>query len=264
VGRDRATGADGPVAVLTSVRPAEGRVLAALGVSVQFDGLTAVEDVTLELHSGEIVGLIGPNGAGKTTLLNVLTGFQRPTTGEVFLDGEAVTSWSSARRARSGLVRTFQGARLFGDLTVSENVEAAVVSCTGLSRRAAQVRVADLLEYMELGDAGPMLASSLPHGGERRLGVARALATHPRFLLLDEPAAGLSEQEGREFGSALRRIQGELDLGLLVVEHDIALILDLCTRIHVLDHGRTIADERPDEIRANQYVREAYLGIGRN
>jgi branched-chain amino acid transport system ATP-binding protein len=218
-----------------------------------------VDGVDLTLRKSEILGLIGPNGAGKTTLVNALSGFQRPSSGSVALDGRDVTGWSPNRLARQGLARTFQSVRLFHGLTVAENVELGGVG-VGTTRRAARRHATELLERLGLADKADMLAAGLPHGLERRLGIVRSLATRPAFLLLDEPAAGLNEQESDELVQTLTTIRDDFLCGLVVIEHDMRLIMRLCERIQVLDHGKTIAVGAPAEVRADPAVLTAYLG----
>ncbi len=215
--------------------------------------------MTLELHRHEVVGLIGPNGAGKTTLVNVLTGFDFPTTGAVELEEREITSWSPHRRGRVGLARTFQHSRSFGGLSVRENVEVAALG-SGAGPREARRRADTLLELLGLVGRGGQPAGSLAHGDERKLGVARALATQPRFLLLDEPAAGLPEAEVPEFTAVIRSVRDEHEAGVLLIDHNMALVMDVCDRIQVLDQGRTLAEGTPAEIRANLDVTAAYLG----
>jgi branched-chain amino acid transport system ATP-binding protein len=242
-------------------RPNEAQ-LEARDVRVHIRGVKALDGVDLELGQGEILGLIGPNGAGKTTLVNVLTGFQRATTGAVLLGGEEITGWTSAEIARAGLVRTFQDVRLFSGLSVFENVEAAAAG--GASRREARALAGELLARLGLDERCDGPAGGLPHGDERRLGIARALAARPAFLLLDEPAAGLDEAESDELVGALAAIRDEFELGLLVIEHDMRLIMQLCERIQVLDHGKTIAIGTPAEVRSDPAVLTAYLGTAAN
>jgi branched-chain amino acid transport system ATP-binding protein len=219
----------------------------------------ALRGVTLELRRHEVLGLIGPNGAGKTTLVNVLSGFDVPAPGAVELDGRDITSWSPHRRGRSGLARTFQHSRSFAELSVRENVEVAALG-SGVRPRAARQRAARLLELLGLEERGAQAAGSLAHGDERKLGVARALAGEPRYLLLDEPAAGLPEAEVPEFAQVLRSVRDEHEAGVLLIDHNMALVMDVCDRIHVLDQGRTLAEGAPTEIRANLDVAAAYLG----
>ncbi|MGZ4352880.1 MAG: ABC transporter ATP-binding protein, partial [Gaiellaceae bacterium] len=179
--------------------------LRALGVSRAFEGIAALEEVDLELGRGEVVGLIGPNGAGKTTLVNVLTGFDFPTAGRVELEGRDVTRWPPQRRGRAGLARTFQHGHAFRGLTVRENVEVAALG-VGASGRAARLRAAGLLDALGLAARADGPADALPHGDERKLGVARALATEPRFVLMDEPAAGLTEAEVPDLAAVVRTV----------------------------------------------------------
>ncbi len=233
--------------------------LTAEGISVRFLGLVAINGVDLTLRQGEILGLIGPNGAGKTTLVNVLTGFQRPTEGRVFLAGEDVTGSTPQRRARAGLARTFQGARLFADMSVIENVEVSGVG-QGLSRRAARRQAVEALDLLGLRDLGMRLASDLSTGQERRLQVARAVAMGPRFLCLDEPAAGLNESESDRLLEVIRALPEKVGCGVLLIEHDMRVVMSACSRIVVLDNGQTIANGTPDEVRADSAVVEAYLG----
>jgi branched-chain amino acid transport system ATP-binding protein len=215
--------------------------------------------VSLDVRRAEIVGLIGPNGAGKSTLVNVLSGFDRPSSGTVDLEGRDVTRWRPNRRGRAGLARTFQHSHAFRALSVRENIEVAAVGA-GASPRAARGRAAELLDLLGLGGNADALADGLAQGDERRLGVARALATNPRFVLLDEPAAGLPEAEVAAFAEAVRTVRDDRDAGVLLIDHNMALIMETCDRIHVLDEGRTLAEGTPADIRANLDVAAAYLG----
>ena len=221
--------------------------------------MQALRDVSIDLHRREVVGLIGPNGAGKSTLVNVLSGFDRPTAGVVELEGVDVTGWAPARRGRAGLARTFQHSRSFRDLTVRENVEVAALG-VGCSPGEARRRAGGLLELLGLVTAAEGPAAALPSGDERRLGVARALATEPRYVLMDEPAAGLPEAEEPEIAAVLPSSRDDHGAGVLLIDHNMALIMDVCDRIHVLDQGRTLAAGAPAEIRENIDVGAAYLG----
>jgi branched-chain amino acid transport system ATP-binding protein len=236
-----------------------GDTLRASSVSRSFEGVRALQDVTLELHRHEVVGLIGPNGAGKSTLVNVLTGFDSPTSGTVELAGQGVTRWSAHRRARAGLARTFQHSHSFRELTVRENVEVAALA-VGAGTRGARRRADELLELLGLGAHERAPAGVLAHGDERRLGVARALATEPRFVLMDEPAAGLPEAEVPDFVSVVRSVRDDHEAGVLLIDHNMALVMSVCDRIVVLDQGRTLAEGTPAEIRGNLDVAAAYLG----
>ncbi len=238
-----------------------GHAVRAAGVSRSFDGVQALQDVTLEIHRHEVIGLIGPNGAGKTTLINVITGFDRPTSGSVEIEGREVTSWSAARRARAGLARTFQHGHVFRDLSVRENVEVAALG-VGASARTARERAEQLLGTLGLAGHRDEPAGALPHGDQRKLGVARALATEPTFVLMDEPAAGLNEGEVPALAEVVRAVRDEHDAGVLLVDHNMALIMEVCDRIYVLDQGRSLAEGTPDEIRASAAVTSAYLGGG--
>jgi len=228
-------------------------------VSRAFEGVRALDDVTLELHRHEVVGLIGPNGAGKSTLVNVMSGFDFPTAGTVELEGRDVTGWSAHRRGRAGLARTFQHSRSFRGLSVRENVEVAALG-VGAGPREARRRAHALLDVLGLGPVAEAPAAALPHGDERRLGVARALATEPRFVLMDEPAAGLPEAEVPDFAAVVRSVRDDHDAGVLLIDHNMALVMDVCDRIHVLDQGRTLAAGTPNDIRGNLDVAAAYLG----
>lgn len=233
-----------------------------MDVRVHFGGVKAVDGVDLAVRRGEILGLIGPNGAGKTTLVNAVTGFQRPTSGRVFLDDLDVTGWASERLGSLGVARTFQAVRLFGNLTAFENIELGALG-VGLPRREARRTAWTLLERMDLAEKADQPAAGLPYGDERRLGILRALATGPSFLLLDEPAAGLNETESDELMMAIARIRDEFGCGILVIEHDMRLIMRLCERIQVLDYGKTISIGNAAEVQADPAVIEAYLGAGR-
>ncbi|HKC21105.1 MAG TPA: ABC transporter ATP-binding protein [Gaiellaceae bacterium] len=218
-----------------------------------------MRDVTLELRRGEIVGLIGPNGAGKSTLVNIVSGFDRPSSGSVELEGRDVTRWRPNRRGRAGLARTFQHSHAFRDLSVRENVEVAALGA-GASSTQARARADELLDALGLSAQADTSASALAQGDERRLGVARALATDPRFVLLDEPAAGLPEAELPAFSEVVRELRDGREAGVLLIDHNMGLIMEICDRIHVLDQGRTLAEGTPVDIRANLDVAAAYLG----
>ena len=222
--------------------------------------MQALRGVTFELGRHEVVGLIGPNGAGKTTLVNIVTGFDFPTAGTVELEGRDVTRWPAHRRGRAGLVRTFQHGHLFRGLSVRENVEVAALG-VGAGPREAGRRAGELLELLGLAGRAAAPAAVLPHGEERKLGVARALATRPRFVLMDEPAAGLHEAEVEDFADVVRSVRDDHGAGVLLIDHNVGLIMEVCDRIHVLDQGRTLAEGTPDEIRRNLDVTTAYLGV---
>jgi branched-chain amino acid transport system ATP-binding protein len=229
------------------------------GLHVHFEGVKAVDGIDLVLRRGEILGLIGPNGAGKTTLVNAISGFEEADAGSVRLAGTDVTGWSPRRLARAGLVRTFQNVRLFSGLSAFENVEVGGLG-VGLSRRAARASATELLKRLGLAEWRDTPAGALPYGQERRLGIARALSARPRFVLLDEPAAGLNEAESDALMGSLKALPGQLDTGVMIIEHDMRLILRLCDRVQVLDHGKTISLGTPEQIRNDPVVLAAYLG----
>jgi branched-chain amino acid transport system ATP-binding protein len=236
-----------------------GATLRASSVSRSFEGVQALRGVDLEVRRGEVLGLIGPNGAGKSTLVNILSGFDRPTEGSIELEGADVTRWSAHRRGRHGLARTFQHSHAFRSLTVRENVEVAALG-VGAGAREARRRADEMLERLGLAPYAEASASALAHGDERRLGVARALAAEPRFVLMDEPAAGLPEAEVPPFADLVRTVRDDHAAGVLLIDHNMALIMDVCDRIHVLDQGATLAEGVPADIRANLDVAAAYLG----
>lgn len=243
-----------------------------------FGGLTAVSHVTLELHANELVGLIGPNGAGKTTLFNLLTGVYEPTSGDIlFNDGEKSTRLNGMKPykiAEIGLGRTFQNIRLFKDLTVLDNVLIAMREFEKTSfvsnilrlpkfyqtEAALKEEATKLLAIFELEDKLGTLARNLPYGEQRRLEIVRALATQPKILFLDEPAAGMNPQETAELTDLIYRIQKEFKITIILIEHDMNLVMDVCERIYVLEYGQVIAEGTPEEIKGNPRVIEAYLG----
>jgi branched-chain amino acid transport system ATP-binding protein len=233
--------------------------LAVNSVTVAFEGLVAVNDVDLTLEQGEIVGLIGPNGAGKTTLVNVMSGFQRPTGGGVTISGKAMDQWSPQTFVKLGVARTFQGGRPFKRLSVRENVEAGALGA-GARARAARSLANELLAVLDLTHLESVLAGALPFGDDRRLGIARALATSPQFLLLDEPAAGMNDGETDALMEMLRSLQSSHGCGMLVIEHDMRLIRELPERIYVLDQGAVLAKGPSKEVMEDPAVIAAYLG----
>jgi branched-chain amino acid transport system ATP-binding protein len=236
-----------------------GDSLRASAVSRSFAGVQALRDVSLDLRRGEVLGLIGPNGAGKSTLVNVLSGFDRPTQGQVVLDGNDVTRWRASRRGRNGLARTFQHSHAFRGLSVRENVEVSALGA-GAAPKEASRRAGELLDLLGLAAYAHVPAAGLAHGDERRLGVARALATEPRYVLLDEPAAGLPEAEVPAFAAVVRSVRDGHGAGVLLIDHNMTLIMDVCDRTQVLDQGETLAEGTPHDIRANLDVAAAYLG----
>ena len=234
-------------------------MLAAAGVSKSHGAQVVLAGVDLVVPPHARIGLVGPNGAGKSTLVNVLTGFDLPSSGIVELGDRDITGWSAHRRARSGLTRTFQHSRSLRALSVRENVEVAALG-VGVRTREARRRAGELLELLGLTDLADARAGALAQGDERRLGVARALVTEPAFVLMDEPAAGLPEAEVPEFAEVVRSVRDDHRAGVLLIDHNMALVMGVCDRIHVLDQGRTLAAGTPTEIRGDLNVAAAYLG----
>ena len=239
-----------------------------------FGGLTAVSDVTLELNEGELVGLIGPNGAGKTTLFNLLTGVYEPSEGTVTLDGHLLNGKVPYKIASLGLGRTFQNIRLFKDLSVLDNVLIAfgnhhkahvLASFLRLpayykNEEELKAKALELLKIFDLDKEAETLAKNLAYGQQRRLEIVRALATEPKILFLDEPAAGMNPQETAELTALIRRIKNEFNITIMLIEHDMSLVMEVTERIYVLEYGRLIAHGTPDEIKNDKRVIEAYLG----
>lgn len=249
-------------------------ILAMRDATIRFGGLVAVNKVSLELQQGDLFGLIGPNGAGKTTCFNLITGVYRPGSGEVRFDGKRVSGLAPHQIARLGIARTFQNIRLFGSLTVLENVvvgahlrkrtsmAAALAHLPGPIRETRELRskAMDLLEVLDLADVAKSRSRDLPYGKQRRLEIARAMATGPSLLLLDEPAAGMNPHESEDLLRTVRRIRDEFGKTVLLIEHDMKFVMNLCERIFVLDHGEEIAQGPPEQIRNDPRVIEAYLG----
>jgi branched-chain amino acid transport system ATP-binding protein len=233
--------------------------LEAVDVSVEFAGLRALDRVSLRLGPGEILGLIGPNGSGKTTLVNVLTGQLPPVEGRVLCNGEDITGMPPPRIAARGIARSFQIVRLFRNLTVRENVEAGAIA-RGLGRPAARMVADRLLVEFGLEPRAEAFAGSLSYGDERRIEIARALAASPTFLLLDEPAAGMNEAETGRLLELLAGLPQAQQLGLLIIDHDMPLIMRLCHRLHVLASGKTIAAGDDASVQRSPEVIAAYLG----
>lgn len=238
-------------------------VLEATDITVRFGGITALDGASLSVESGSVTGLIGPNGAGKTTMFDVLTGLTAVDAGTVTVAGRNVTRVAPHRRARLGVARTFQRLELFGALTVLENVECAAGMALGARGRAAAASriAAPLVSRVGLGPVAHVRAGLLPTGQARLVEVARALATNPQVLLLDEPASGQSDTEREQFSRLLRDLADD-GLGILLVEHDMDLVMSVCQRIVVLNFGRVIADDTPAAVRTNPAVMAAYLGTG--
>ncbi len=226
---------------------------------IHFDGVKAVDGVTIEVRSGEVLGLIGPNGSGKTTTLNLISGMLRASSGTIFLDEEELTRLSMRQRVHRGVVRTYQSGRVFGRLTVAQNVEAAALGA-GMRRREARQVTDEILDELLLTTVAHDQASSLTAGRIRTTAIARALACRPRFLLLDEPAAGRNESEAQELIETIRGFARRRRWGVLLVEHDMSVVMGTCDRLHVLDSGRTVIEGEPATVRKDPQVIEIYFG----
>ena len=249
-------------------------ILECINLGITFGGLKAVEDFNLGIGQTEIAGLIGPNGAGKTTIFNLLTKVYQPTTGSILLNGQDIQNMDTARVNRSGIARTFQNIRLFSNLTVEENVKVAMNNqmhynmVSSLFRlpsywreeKEAHEKALELLSIFNMENEANVKAGSLPYGAQRRLEIVRALATQPRLLLLDEPAAGMNPSETSELMENIRKIRDTFQIAVMLIEHDMNLVMNICEGICVLNFGKVIAKGTPKEIQANPAVIEAYLG----
>lgn len=233
--------------------------LEAKDVHVAFGGVQALSGVNLTLRTGDILGLIGPNGAGKTTMVNVLTGFQKPNPGTVAVDDEDISALSARKVAQFGIGRSFQSARLFRGLTVTENLIAPGLGI-GLSRKSALAQAREILDWIGYRQGLDRGCDSLPYSDERRISIARALALQPSFLLLDEPASGMNDQECEQLMETIVNIPGRFGCGVMLIEHNMQVIMGVCHRIHVLDGGKSLAEGSPEEIRKDPNVLRAYLG----
>jgi len=243
-------------------------------LSKSFSGLKAVSNANIEINPRELIGLIGPNGAGKTTVFNLITGVYVPTEGRMLFEGKDISGLTPYQVNQRGIARTFQNIRLFADLTVLDNVKIALhqhVKYSGISavlrlpsffkgEKEMNETALELLSIFNLQDKAGELAKNLPYGEQRRLEITRALATRPKLLLLDEPAAGMNPQETKELMELIRFIREKFSLTILLIEHDMSLVMGVCERIYVLDYGMVIAHGTPDEIKTNPKVIEAYLG----
>jgi ABC-type branched-subunit amino acid transport system ATPase component len=234
-------------------------VLEAVGVSKHFGGVHALRNVSLRLGEGDVVGLIGPNGSGKTTFLNCVSGVYAPTAGTVALDGQPIPRRGHTV-ARRGIVRTFQNIRLFGWLTALQNVEVGALGAGRVRRQSSKRHALETLAELGIDGLADRYAGELSYGDQRRLEIARALAAAPRFLLLDEPAAGMNEGESNALGEAIQTIRRERGCGVLVVEHDLRLIMRICNRVVVLNEGEVIAEGAPEAVRSDPAVVAAYIG----
>ena len=249
-------------------------ILNCINLGVTFGGLKAVDDFNLMIGRTEIAGLIGPNGAGKTTVFNLLTKVYQPTHGTILLDGQDTHNMTTAQVNRAGIARTFQNIRLFNDLTVEENVTVAMDAQMKYSmvsgifllpsflkgEKVAHERALELLSLFHMQDLANVKAGSLPYGAQRRLEIVRALATNPSLLLLDEPAAGMNPSETAELMENIRKIRDTFQIAIMLIEHDMNLVMNICEGICVLNFGRVIAKGSPEEIQSNPVVIEAYLG----
>lgn len=272
--------ADATAGAAVGQTPSDGppSLLRARGLSKRYAGLLALSDYSLDLPAGRIHGVIGPNGAGKTTLFNLLSGMVKPTTGTIELRGREMTTLRPAKVAQAGIARTFQNIRLFGDMSVIDNIRvasqrhepgpfwAAMLSTPGFRRRerAITARAVELLELVGLADRAQRVSRSLPYGDQRRLEIARAVATEPQVLMLDEPNAGMNPTETADLLALIRRLRDERGITIVMVAHDIPLVMGLCDTIQVLNYGVLLAAGVPSEVRHDPAVISAYLGQARH
>lgn len=249
-------------------------LLSIKNLGIQFGGLRAVDEFNLEIEKGELYGLIGPNGAGKTTVFNMLTGVYKPTAGEIILDGKNITGKKQIEINKLGVARTFQNIRLFSQLSVLDNVKAGLhnqykySTFSGIFRlptffkteKKMNARAMELLKVFDLQDEADLLASNLPYGKQRKLEIARALATNPKLLLLDEPAAGMNPNETAELMDTIKFVRKEFDMTILLIEHDMRLVSGICEKLTVLNFGKVLAQGNTSDVLRNPEVITAYLG----
>ena len=249
-------------------------LLKTTNLGISFGGLRAVEDVNIEIKEGELIGLIGPNGAGKTTIFNLLTGVYKPTDGDISINGTSVNKKTTPQIVTLGVARTFQNIRLFKNLSVLDNVKLALNNSMSYSTLSAVLRLPkywreeriatdtalDLLDIFDMAEMANITAGNLSYGQQRKLEIARALATSPKLLLLDEPAAGMNPNETKELMNTIRFIRDKFKISILLIEHDMDLVMGICERLYVLNFGRIIASGLPEEIQNNKEVITAYLG----
>jgi branched-chain amino acid transport system ATP-binding protein len=250
-------------------------ILEVKNITLAFGGLVAVDNFSMTLHEGELAGLIGPNGAGKTTVFNILSGVYQPQSGGVAVQGDSILGLKPHQILRRGLVRTFQNIRLFKELSVEKNIQVAFHHAKSYGLGAALMKTSkfqeaekvyegqteNLMTALELTHRKGVLAGALPYGDQKKLEIARALATGAQILLLDEPAAGMNPQESRWLMKMIEKVRTEFKLSVLLIEHDMKVVMGICERIIVMDHGIKIAEGAPHEIQKNSQVIEAYLGM---
>ena len=250
------------------------RLLITKDLSIKFGGLQAVNDLHIEVNNKEIVGLIGPNGAGKTTVFNLLTGVYPPSSGAMRLEDASIIGMKPFEINRYGIARTFQNIRLFKNMTVADNIKVSMQQSMKYHTLSAMFRlpsywkeehrvdteVRELLKIFDMEDVAEQIAANLPYGLQRKLEILRALACKPKILLLDEPAAGMNPTETHELMEIIRSIRDRFDVAILLIEHDMSLVMNICERVYVLDYGNLIAEGTPEQVRSNQRVITAYLG----